>query len=613
VSATRRPAENPGPEAELRGAPVVDALAAWAVACDGPPALDVELVPVEDALGRVTAEPLWARRSSPAFPASAMDGIAVTSARTADVGEAAPVRLAPGDFDVVDTGDPLPGRRDAVIPVERVTFAGDGSAVVDAAVRPGRHVRAVGEDVAAGELVLAPGRRLGAVDLAMAAAAGHGEVAVRRRPRVAILPTGDELRPATADLAVGELADTNSIMLAGQAREAGCDTERRPILPDDPELLAAAIRDAAAGADMVLVIAGTSAGRGDHLPDVLRRVGRLVVRGVAMRPGHPAVLAVVDGTPVMGCPGYPVSAALAFEDLGRPLLAAMTGEMSAEAPRVAAALAAEVRSKGGAAEHLRVAVGTVAGRRVAIPLRRGASVLSALARADGLVTAGPEQTRLPAGTPVRVEGRRPGGAGSALLIAGAPDHAVDLLLLACARAGTAPAFCEMDRGAALALVAGGRCHAAVGTGLLGDPAAARLATVAFAGHDVALAVAAGNPLGLTGPGDLARGRARVIAAPAAAGLVPGLVAAHARSDAAAVAAVAGGHADGAVAGVPAARAAGLDVLPLARAAVGLAYARGTEGRDPAVAALRAALADPALATALAAAGYDRRVDLARAA
>ncbi len=212
--------------------------------------------------------------------------------------------------------------------------------LIDAPVAPGTHVRGVGEDVATGELVLAPGRRLGAMDLALAAAAGHAELAVHRAPVVAILPTGDELRPAAAELAVGELADTNSIMLEAQAREAGCRTVRAPILPDDPDRLAAAIRDAAGRADLVLVIAGTSAGRGDHAPDVLRRIGRIVVRGVAMRPGHPAVLAVVDGTPVMGCPGYPVSAALAFEDLAVPLVAAMSGAAAAEAPRVPAALGA---------------------------------------------------------------------------------------------------------------------------------------------------------------------------------------------------------------------------------------------------------------------------------
>jgi len=325
-----------------------------------------------------------------------------------------------------------------------------------------------------------------------------------------------------------------------------------------------------------------------------------------------AVLAVVDGTPVMGCPGYPVSAALAFEDLAVPLVAAMSGAPAAEAPRVPAALGAAVASKGGATERLRVAVGAVDGRRVAVPLRRGASVLSALARADGLVTAGPDQTALPAGAPVRVDVRRPAAAGTPpLLVAGAPDHAVDLLLLACRAQGVAPAFCEMDPADALALVADGRCHAAVGR-----PAAAgdaRLVAVTFAEHDVALAVAAGNPLGLTSIAEASRAGARVIAAPDGARLAPDVVGARVRSDAAAVAAVAGGHADCAIAGVPAARAAGLDSIPFARAAIDLAHARGAETRDPAVAALRAALADAALAAALTAAGYDRRVDIARAA
>jgi len=537
-----------GAPAELHAPPPAEALAAWATACDGPRLLPVVRVIVEDALGRVTAEPVWARRSSPAFPAAAMDGIAVASQDTGAAREADPLRLARATFDVVDTGDPLPAGRDAVIPGERLTFRDDG-VLIDAPVAPGTHVRGVGEDVATGELVLAPGRRLGAMDLALAAAAGHAELAVHRAPLVAILPTGDELRPATAELAVGELADTNSIMLEAQAREAGCRTDR-------------------------------------------------------------AVLAVVEGTPVMGCPGYPVSAALAFEDLAVPLLAAMSGAPAAEAPRLPAALGAGVASKGGAAERLRVAVGAVEGRRVAVPLRRGASVLSALARADGLVTAGPDRTALPAGAPVRVDVRRPTAAGTPpLLVAGAPDHAVDLLLLACGARGVAPAFCEMDPAEALSLVAGGRCHAAVG-----GPAAAadaRLVAVTFAEHDVALAVAPGNPLRLASVADAARAGVRVIAAPHGARLAPDVVAARVRSDAAAVAAVAGGHADCAIAGVPAARAAGLDSIPFARAAIDLAHVRGAETRDPAVAALRGALADASLAAALTAAGYGRRVDIAR--
>ena len=198
------------------------------------------------------------------------------------------------------------------------------------------------------------------------------------------------------------------------------------------------------------------------------------------------------------------------------------------------------------------------------------------------------------------------------MIAGPPGHAVDLLVLACAEAGVTPAFCEMDAAAALALVAEGRAHAAVREAGARE-AGARLREVAFAEHDVALVVAAGNPLGLLSVADVARTGAHVIAAPSAAGLAPDVAAAHARSDAAAVAAVAGGHADCAIAGAPTARAAGLDAIPFARAATTVAHVRGAEVRDPAVAALRAALATPGLAAALAAAGYGPPAGVTRAA
>ena len=179
------------------------------------------------------------------------------------------------------------------------------------------------------------------------------------------------MRPAAAELRTGELADTNSIMLEAQAQVAGFRTARAPILPDDPRRLEAAVREAAARADLVLVLAGTSAGRHDHAPEVLRACGRIVASGVALRPGRPAVLAVVDGTPVMGCPGYPVSAAVAFDELVLPLLDRLTGAEEEVRPAVAARLATAVGSRHGAHERLRVALGAVDGRLVAVPLRRG--------------------------------------------------------------------------------------------------------------------------------------------------------------------------------------------------------------------------------------------------
>src|SRR4051794_338952 len=383
---------------ELRGVPAAEALDAWLAACDHP-RLETERVPIAAALGRVTSAPVQALRSSPGFPAAAMDGIAVSAADTLGACPDRPVRLSAGSFDVVDTGDPLPAGRDAIVVRERVARHGD-AAMLTAAASRGQHIRPVGEDVAAGELVLAPGARLRPFDIALAAAGGVTEVTVRRRALVSILPTGDELRPADASLAPGDLPDTNSLMLEGQARAAGCATYRRPILPDDPDRLAGALRAAALESDLVILIAGTSAGRHDYAPEVLRRCGRVAVRGVAMRPGHPVVLGVVGGVPVMACPGYPVSAALAFEALALPLLASLAQTAPARRPTAEARLAAAVRTKLGSREQVRVRLGIVEGRLVAVPLRRGASVLSSLAHADALLTVPADRDGLGAGAPV---------------------------------------------------------------------------------------------------------------------------------------------------------------------------------------------------------------------
>jgi putative molybdopterin biosynthesis protein len=562
---------------ELRGVDPDAAVGAWLDAC-GRPCLVTERVSGIAALGRVTAAPVWALSSSPAFPAAAMDGIAVRAADTAGAAPDAPLRLDAGRFDVIDTGDPLPAGRDAVVMRERVAFE-DGVAAIAAEAARGQHVRPVGEDVAAGELLLAPGQRLRPVDLALAAAGGVTELVVRRRPVVSILPSGDELRPAGAALARGELTDTNSLMLEGQAREAGCETRRGPILPDDPDRLVTALRAAAAEADLVVLVAGTSAGRGDHAPEVLRRCGRIVVRGVAIRPGHPVVLGVVDGTAVMACPGYPVSAALAFDALALPLLASLDQAAAARRPVAAVQLAAGVRSKRGSRELLRVRLGTVAGRRVAVPLRRGASVLSSLAHADALLAVSAERDGLSAGAAVEAEIVR--DLDGAVLVAGAPDGALERLAVAVAVAGAARlAFCEMPPAEAVALVRAGGCHAAVFAGPLDDPEG-RLEAVRLAEVEVVLA------------GDLAlRPGVRVAVGPPgtpARAVLEAIVGAceivEARSDAAAFAAVAAGAADCAAGALAAARAAALDSRPVGRAPLDLVIRRGAADSDPTVHAL----------------------------
>ena len=344
----------------------------------------------------MTAEAVWARRSSPDYDTAAMDGIAVRAAATVGASPTTPLQLDGGDFVTVDTGDPLPDGFDAVVMREDVHLNG-AQAELHAAAAPYQHVRSIGEDVSATELLLPEGHRLRPVDVAAAGAAGVTELVVRRRPVVAIVPTGDEIRPLGSTLARGEIPDTNSLMLAGQAREANCETVTLPIIHDDPDRLAAAVRDAAARSDLVIVVAGSSRGRDDYTAEVVDTAGTLTVHGVAVRPGHPVVLGAVDHTPVLGAPGYPVSAALTFDIFAAPLLAALEGTAPPERPRARARLARKLASTMGMDDWVRVRLGRVGDGLVATPLPRGAGVLTSLVRADGLLV-------VPAG----LEGHHPG-------------------------------------------------------------------------------------------------------------------------------------------------------------------------------------------------------------
>src|SRR5919202_2042949 len=372
----------------IRDVPAAEALAAWSAACAAagcPDRVESVRLGLLEAVGGVTAEPVWATRSSPSFDASAMDGIAVRAGDTIGASESTPVLIDAGGYVVVDTGDPLPDGFDAVVMREHVHYDDAGRAELRGSVVPYQHVRSIGEDVSATELLLPVGHRLRAVDVAAAAAAGATDVLVYRAPVVAVLPTGDEIRPVGTEPAPGVILDTNSLMLAAQAEAAGCEAWRTEILPDDPDTIAAAVRDAAARADLVIVCAGSSAGRDDHTAAVVERLGTLAVHGVAVRPGHPVVMGAVDATPVLGAPGYPVSAALTFDIFAAPVLAALEGAAPPEHPRARARVARKLASSMGMDDWIRVRLGRVGGELVATPLPRGAGVLTSLVRADGLL------------------------------------------------------------------------------------------------------------------------------------------------------------------------------------------------------------------------------------
>src|SRR6202158_2268634 len=280
-----------------------------------------ENVAIDEALGRVTAEAVFARTSVPHYHAAAMDGIAVRAADTLGASETSPRQLRVGAQAMwVDTGDALPPETNAVIMAENVQDLGAGRLEILASVAPGQHVRPMGEDLVATELVLPENHALSAVDLGAIVAAGHTCIRVRRRPRVAILPTGSELVEPGAPMPPGAIVDFNSVVLAGQVREWGGEPTRLPITPDDRGL----IRDRVAGAledhDVVLVNAGSSAGSEDYTAGIVREPGELLVYGVAIRPGHPLILGVARGKALIGIPGYPVSAILTSDLFLKPLL-----------------------------------------------------------------------------------------------------------------------------------------------------------------------------------------------------------------------------------------------------------------------------------------------------
>jgi putative molybdopterin biosynthesis protein len=580
--------------------PAAEALAAWTRACRDagcPERLEAVTVPLDRAVGRVTAEAVWARRSSPPFDAAAMDGIAVRAADTVGAGETSPVVLGPERYEVVDTGDPMPPGRDAVVMREDVHET-EGGAELRAAAAPYQHVRSIGEDVSAAELLLPAGHRLRPVDVAAAGAAGMTELAVRRAPRVAVIPTGDEIRPIGAELGPGELPDTNSPMLAAQAAEAGCEVARHEVVPDDPARIVAAVRDAAEEADLVVVIAGSSAGRDDYTAEVVAEAGILAVHGVAVRPGHPVVLGVVAGeipTPVLGAPGYPVSAALTFDIFAAPLLASLEGAPPPDWPRARARLARKLASNMGSDDWVRVRLGRVGGQLVATPLPRGAGVLTSLVRADGLLVVPAPLEGHHAGEQVEVRLLRGVGEIERTIVAtGSHDLVLDLAASALRTADPGIALASSNVGslAGLAALRDGLCHVA-GSHLL-DPESGEytlpwidrlmpdreLAVVRLTHREQGLIVAPGNPLCLEGIADLTGQGVRYVNRQrgagtrvlldhllAQAGIEPEAVEGYGREEhthLAVAAAVAAGRADCGLGVLAAARAFGLGFVPVTK-------------------------------------------------
>ena len=400
-----------------------------------------ETVSLDKALGRVTAGPVWAKTSSPHYHAAAMDGVAVRAEETIGATETSPIRLEMGRQGVwVDTGDPMPSGFDAVIMLEHLLEidreidqeTGQVAIEIMASVAPWQHVRPLGEDIVASELVLPENHVLRPVDLGACAAAGLAELEVRRRLRVAVIPTGSELvRPEalkSVPLKRGDIVEFNSLVLAGMIDEWGGDATRLDPLPDDYPVLRQAVLDAIEEHDVVIINAGSSAGSQDYTAPLVEELGELLVHGIAIRPGHPVVMGIVKGKPVLGIPGYPVSAALTCELLVKPLLERKLGVKFPQRDRVEATITRKVLSPMGEDEFLRVKLGKVGDRLVATPIQRGAGIIMSLVRADGLVLIPRFSEGVDAGSTVNVELlRSPGDVENTVVAIGSHDLTLDLL------------------------------------------------------------------------------------------------------------------------------------------------------------------------------------------
>ncbi|KAF0178732.1 MAG: molybdopterin molybdotransferase [Nitrospirae bacterium] len=393
---------------------------------------DSESVAVKQALGRITAEAVFARCSSPAYHSSAMDGYAVRFRDTFGASETKPLHLEIGSGAVsADTGDPLPPGFDAVIMIEDVNVAGNGIEIY-APVTPYQHVRVIGEDIVATELIIPENHAVRPVDAGALLASGRLDILVRRTPRVAVIPTGTELIDAETvrDRApeAPEIIEYNATLLGGMAVEYGAEPIIMPIVRDDAASIRQALTDALGKADLVILNAGSGKGTEDYTAAVIAELGELIIHSVAIKPGKPVMFGIVQGKPVFGIPGYPVSAYLTMRLFVRPVLSHLLGTAVEEEESVPAVLSRQLSSPLGVDEFVRVKVGAVGDKLIATPVGRGAGLLMSVVRADGFLKVPAESEGVPAGAPVTIQLLRSREAiRNTIVCIGSHDNALDLL------------------------------------------------------------------------------------------------------------------------------------------------------------------------------------------
>jgi putative molybdopterin biosynthesis protein len=415
-----------------------------------------ETVPLLAAVGRVTAVPIFARYSVPEVHLAAMDGIAVMSADTAGASEQRPVTLPRAVR--VNTGNVMPPEYDAVIMIEDVHVDGEHF-TIRKPVSPWQHVRPAGEDIGESEMALPSGHRIRPFEIGALAAYGVTDVEVLTI-RVGLVPTGSELVPHGTHPGPGQVVESNTVMAAAVLGDIGATCTRYPMVRDDPVLIKKAVGQAVAGNDAVIVSAGSSAGTRDYTADVIAEMGEVLVHGVAIKPGKPVIIGRIAGKPVIGMPGYPLSALTVLRELVLPLM----GQYGLPVPvpdRIDAWLTRTIEKDVGSSEFILCSLGRVGERWVVSPQSRGAGVQMSAVRANAIlaIPAGSEGYEAGELVPALLTGTRL-DAEQALLVTGSHDPILDYLADMLQKKGVALHSTHAGSMGGIAALARDECHAA---------------------------------------------------------------------------------------------------------------------------------------------------------
>ncbi|WP_045215264.1 molybdopterin biosynthesis protein [Desulfonatronovibrio magnus] len=411
---------------------IKDALETVKQAIDPEKLMGTESIPAQDALSRVTAEPVWARFSSPTYHSAAMDGVAVKSHDTFLAREGSPVALKKGvDYEDINTGNPLPGDMDAVIMVEKIIREDQETILIEHPVFPWQNVRRVGEDIVATELLLPQNHELSPYDIGSLLSAGIWNIKVREKVCIHVVPTGDEVLDFTLqpEPQPGQVIESNSQILMCLTSKWGCTTRRTPPVKDDPDLLGRAIEEALAShAHIVVIGAGSSAGSKDYTRNIIEKLGTVLVHGIKAMPGKPTLIGVSGQKIIIGAPGYPVSSVICFEQILQPLVYWLSRRHSRQQETIKARLTRKVPSRPGMEEFVRVSVGKVDGSYVATPLSKGAGMITTLTKAQGITRIDQGMEGVSADREITVELlRQKPELDQVLMAVGSHDNLMDML------------------------------------------------------------------------------------------------------------------------------------------------------------------------------------------